>query len=192
MNRNARVDIVLDVGEIAQSVEVSANVGAVDSVSAQVATNVEKRYLAELPSVSRNVLSFAALAPGVQIQNVSVLPALTGVVGTSAVVNGNRTGANVFLLDGSDNSGAFQNAAFQFPSPESVEEVGTSTANTSAEFGKQPGGIFSVVTKSGSNQFHGAAYHYRNNEALNANEWARNKSGSQRPEIGRASCRERV
>jgi len=182
VNRNARVDIVLDVGDVAQSVEVSANAGAVDSVSAQVATNVEKRYLAELPSVSRNVLSFAALAPGVQIQNVSVLPALTGVVGTSAVVNGNRVGANVFLLDGSDNSGAFQNAAFQFPSPESVLEVGTSTANTSAEFGKQPGGIFSVVTRSGSNQFHGAVYHYRDNQALNANEWARNKSGAQRPE----------
>jgi hypothetical protein len=182
VNRNARVDIALEVGEVAQSVEVTANVGAVDSVSAQVATNVEKRYLAELPSVSRNALSYAALAPGVQIQNVSVLPALTGVVGTSAVVNGNRVGANVFMLDGSDNSGAFQNAAFQFPSPESIEEVGTSTASTSAEFGKQPGGIFSVVTKSGTNEFHGSVYHYRNNAALDANEWARNKSGAVRPE----------
>ena len=182
VNRSANVEFVLDIGELTQSVEVSANVGAIDLASAQVATNVEKRYLAELPSGSRNVLTFAALAPGVQVQNETVLPSLTGVVGTSAVVNGNRTGANVFLLDGSDNSGAFQNSAFQFPSPESVEEVGASTANTSAEFGKQPGGIFSVVTKSGTNQFHGVVYHYRNNAALDANGWARNKSGATRPE----------
>lgn len=182
VNRNTRVDILLDVGEVTQSVEVLANSVAVDSVSAQVTTNVDKSYLAELPSASRNVLSFATLAPGVQIQNVTVLPSLTGVVGTSAVVNGNRTGANVFLLDGSDNSGAFQNAAFQFPGPESVQEVSTNTANTSAEFGKQPGGIFSVVTKSGTNQFHGSVYHYRQNAALDANGWARNNSGTKRPE----------
>ena len=178
VNRNTRVDVALQLGQVAETIEVSASTTQIDSVSAQVATNVDKTYVTELPSISRNILAFAEFAPGVQMQNPLVLPALTGVVGTSAVVNGNRTGANVFYLDGSDNSGAFQNSAFQFPNPEAVQEVGVSTANTSAEFGKQPGGIFSVVTKSGTNEFHGSGFYYFHNQALNANTWARNRSGA--------------
>jgi hypothetical protein len=182
VNKNTRVDLTLDLGELSQTVEVTASAGRIDSVSAQVSTNVARTYVSELPTSTRSVLSFAELAPGVQLQNTSILPYLIGVVGTSALVNGNRTGGNVFYLDGSDNSGAFQNTAFQFPNPESVEEVGISTANTSAEFGKQPGGNFSVVTKSGTNDFHGSVFYYFHNSALNANGWARNRSGSARPD----------
>ena len=94
VNRNTRVDVALQLGQVAETIEVSASTTQIDSVSAQVATNVDKTYVTELPSISRNILAFAEFAPGVQMQNQLVLPALTGVVGTSAVVNGNRTGAN--------------------------------------------------------------------------------------------------
>jgi hypothetical protein len=101
--------------------------------------------------------------------------------GTYARVNGGRRGRNVFYLDGSDNTGSFRNSGLQFPNPEAVEEVNVSTSNTSAEFGKQPGGTFNVITKSGTNEFHGSGFYFFRNEALNANSWSRNKSGSARP-----------
>src|SRR3954471_12451771 len=69
---------------------------------------------------------------------------------------------------------------FNFPNPEAVAEVNVSTSNTSAEFGKQPGGVFNIITKSGTNDFHGSAFTYLHNEALNANSWSRNLSGQPR------------
>jgi hypothetical protein len=103
------------------------------------------------------------------------------ITGTSANVNGNRQARNIFYLDGSDNTGPFRNTALQFPNPEAVAEVNISTSNTSAEFGKQPGGVFNIITKSGTNNLHGTAFGYLHNEWLNANTWARNNTGQSRP-----------
>jgi hypothetical protein len=102
--------------------------------------------------------------------------------GSYAKVNGLRQGANVFYLDGSDNTGSFRNGALQFPNPEAVQEVQVSTANTSAEFGKQPGGVFNVVTKSGTNEFHGSGFLFFRNKIFDANTWARNGSKTPRAE----------
>jgi hypothetical protein len=102
------------------------------------------------------------------------------ITGTSANVNGNRQARNVFYLDGSDNTGPFRNTAMQYPNPEAIAEVNVATSNASAEFGKQPGGVFNIITKSGTNDFHGSAFMYLHNEDFNANSWNRNLSGSPR------------
>ena len=130
----------------------------------------------DLPSSTRNALSYAEMAPGVTIQNGA--SQVMNITGTTANVNGNRQARNIFYLDGSDNTGPFRNTALQFPNPEAVAEVNVSTSNTSAEFGKQPGGVFNILTKSGTNEYHGSAFVYLHNEDLNANTWARNLSGS--------------
>ncbi|MBL8232566.1 MAG: TonB-dependent receptor [Bryobacterales bacterium] len=178
VNRTLRLPVTIEIGTVAQAMEVTASTAMVDVTSAKVSTNVEKRYVTELPSNTRNVLTFAELAPGVQI----VRPAsqVTNIEGSYARVNGLRQGANVFYLDGSDNSGSFRNGALQFPNPDTVQEVQVSTANTSAEFGKQPGGVINVITKSGTNQFHGSGFYFFRDEALNANTWARNLTGTSR------------
>jgi len=177
INKTVRVDVTLVVGAVTETVEVSAEVSRVDAVSAQLSTSANTRLITELPSSSRNVLKMAELAPGVSLAG-NEDSQVMNIEGTYANVNGNRQGRNVFYLDGSDNTASFRNSGLQFPNPEAVQEVNVSTSNTSAEFGKQPGGVFNVVTKSGTNQFHGSGFFFFTDSALNANSWARNKSGS--------------
>ena len=179
VNRNTRADLTLQVGQVSESVEVVANAATIDTVSAQVSMNVQRRYIADLPLSSRNSLGFAELAPGVEISGGSQVQ---NIEGTYAGVNGGRRGKNSFYLDGSDNTGSFRNSALQFPNPEAVQEVNVSTSNTSAEFGKQPGGMFNVITKSGTNEIHGSGFYFFRNKAFNANSWSRNKSGSEKPD----------
>lgn len=175
VNRSTRLDLTLEVGSVSETVEVSAQAVRIDSVSAQVSTNVSTKMVIDLPSSTRNALSYAEMAPGVNIVNGG--SQVMNITGTSANVNGNRQARNVFYLDGSDNTGPFRNTALQFPNPEAVAEVNVSTSNTSAEFGKQPGGVFNIITKSGTNEFHGSGFAYLHNEALNANTFNRNLTG---------------
>ncbi len=178
VNKTTRVDLTMQLGSVSETVEISASAVRVDSVSAQVSTNVSEKMVIDLPSGTRNALSYAEMAPGVTIQNGA--SQVMNITGTSANVNGNRQARNVFYLDGSDNTGPFRNTAMQFPNPEAVQEVNVATSNASAEFGKQPGGAFNIITKSGTNTLHGAAFGYLHNEDLNANSWSRNLSGSPR------------
>jgi hypothetical protein len=178
VSRSTRVDVSLEVSAIMQAIEVVATAPAINTSNATVSTNVEARSVTELPNSSRNVLTFLQMAPGVQLTRDT--PQMTNIEGSYARVNGGRSGSNVFSLDGSDNSGAFRNGSLQFPNPEAVQEVQVSTANTSAELGRQPGGIFNVVTKSGTNEFHGSGFYFFREKALNANQWARNRSGVER------------
>ncbi len=179
VNKTNRADITLQVGQVSEAVEVTANVSHIDTVSAQVSISVQRQYIADLPISSRNALGFAELAPGVEVNGSSQVQNIDG---TFAGVNGGRRGKNSFYLDGSDNTASFRNSALQFPNPEAVQEVNVSTSNTSAEFGKQPGGMFNVITKSGTNKLHGSGFYFFRNKAFNANSWSRNKSGSEKPD----------
>jgi outer membrane receptor protein involved in Fe transport len=179
VNKTTRADLTLQVGQVSETVEVVANVSRIDTVSAQVSMNVQRQYISDLPVSTRNSLAFAELAPGVEVNGGSQVQ---NIEGTYAGVNGGRRGKNSFYLDGSDNTGSFRNSALQFPNPEAVQEVNVSTSNTSAEFGKQPGGMFNVITKSGTNELHGSGFYFFRNKVFNANSWSRNKSGSEKPD----------
>jgi hypothetical protein len=110
---------------------------------------------------------------------------LLGVDGTAANVNGARRQQNSFYLDGTDNSGSYRNLGLQTPNPEAIQEVQVTTSTNTAEFGKQPGGYFNVITRSGTNKFDGAVFYFGTDESLNANEWSRNKAGLDRPPSNR-------
>ncbi len=186
INKNTRVDVLLTVGELSNSIEVlaSATTQRIDTRSAQVGTNVAEHYVSELPSFSRNALEYALMAPGVELDTSQIAGGsqVLNIQGTYASVNGNRNQRNSFYLDGSDNSGSYRNSALQFPNPDAVREVQVSTSNTSAEFGRQSGGTFNVVTKSGTNEFHGSGFYFFRNKNLNANSWSRNRNASPRPD----------
>lgn len=178
------VNVRLEVGPVTESVDVSAAAQQIDVVSAQVSTNVEQKLITNLPSYTRNVLTFAELQPGVDVETGFIAGGSQNlnIIGTRATVNGNFSGRNNFYLDGADNTGAFRNNAFQFPNPDTVQEVQISTSNTSAEYGRQVGGVFNVITRSGTNDFHGTGFYFFRNKSLNANEWGRNRSGVERPD----------
>lgn len=180
-NKTAVVNVALQLGAITESVLVSAEAQIVNTVDAQVSTNIDQTYLKELPNYSRNVLQYAQLQPGVEIDasNVAGGSQNLNILGTAASVNGNRSQRNDFYLDGMDSEN-YRNQALQMPNPDTVQEVQVSTSNTSAEYGRQVGGVFNVITKSGTNSFHGTAFYFFRLSDLNAQPYGSTSAPAQK------------
>lgn len=184
VNRVTSLDVTIQPGDVQQAIEVSAAAEIIDTQSSVVRTNVGSKFLTDLPSSSRNPLSFAEMAPGVSMNTGALTGGsqVLGLSGVSANVAGGRQQQNTFYLDGADNSTIRRNEGLQVPNVEAIAEVQVVTNSNSAEYGKQPGGYFNVITKSGSNEFHGTAFGFFRNPSLNANEWQRNRNGLARPD----------
>lgn len=165
--KNAVVDVLIEAGSVDETIVVRAATALIDTRSAVVQTHVDEPMLRALPLASRNALEAAKLAPGVAIDVDRA---------NRANVSGGRTQGNTFYLDGTDNSGPVRNFGLQMPNPEAVQEVQVTSSTNSAEFGRQPGGFFNVITKSGTNTFDGSAFYYGTDERLNANSWERNRN----------------
>jgi hypothetical protein len=171
-SKSVTVNVALQVGAITDTIEVQASVQPINVVDAQVSTNVSEKYIQDLPNYTRNVLEYATMQAGVEVgtgqvaggsQNLNIL-------GTWANVNGNRGQRNNFYLDGMD-SRNYRNEGLQMPNPDAVDEVQISTSNTSAEYGRQVGGVFNVLPKSGTNSLHGSAFYFFREKSLNATPW---------------------
>ena len=160
---NATIDIKLTVGAVAQSVSVTSVAPLVDTQSGTLNRVVDRQRIVDLPLNGRDITQLLTVQAGV-VETVSS----AGVVGNAFTVNGSRnTGVN-FLLDGATNVNSYQNYSGEFPNPDAVEEFGVQTNNFSAEYANATGAVVSVVTKSGTNQFHGSAFEFLRNGALNA------------------------
>jgi hypothetical protein len=166
-NKAVTVNVGLQLGAITETIDVQVSVQPINVVDAQVSLNVGEKYIKELPNYTRNVLSYASMQPGVEVgtgqiaggsQNLNIL-------GTYANVNGNRGQRNNFYLDGMD-SHNYRNEGLQMPNPDAVQEVQISTSNTSAEYGRQVGGVFNVLPKSGTNTFHGSGFYFFRTKGL--------------------------
>lgn len=173
INQALRIDPKLEVGSISETIEVAENAAAVETVNATLGQSVTSRPLLNLPLNGRNVLQLALLQPGVTETN--------PVGGANAPgqfsIAGGRTDSVTFLLDGGINNNLLSNLVVYNPNPDTVAEFRILTSNYSAEYGRNAGGIISVVTKSGTNQFHGSAFEFLRNDALNANTFFRNEQG---------------
>ena len=151
-NRNLQLDATLTLGQVTNEVTVTAGVELIDKESPTLGTTVENRRVEGLPLNGRNVLSLALLQPG-------VFPA-TGSFGTGLGirVNGSRGVENNVTLDGGNNNEvAVGGSIGGQPRPDAVQEFRLLTSNFEAEFGRNTGSIINVVTKSGTNDFHGNA-----------------------------------
>ena len=171
INQALRVDPVLQVGLSSESIEVSVQSSAVETVNHTLGQSVTSRPIVNLPLNGRNVLSLALLQPGVSESNPG-----DGGAGTFNIAGG-KADSVTFLLDGGNNNNLLSNGVVFNPNPEAIAEFRLLTSNYTAEFGRNGGGIISVVTKSGSNSFHGSAYDFLRNNALNANSFFRNRDG---------------
>jgi hypothetical protein len=157
-NRNLVLDAALSVTAGTAQVEVTAGAEQIDRESPTLGTTVENRRIEGLPLNGRNVLNLATLQPGVTItNNVS-----TG-VGTGFRVNGSRSVENNVMLDGSNNNEVASGGIIGgLTRPDAVQEFRLLTSNFEAEFGRNTGSIVNVVTKSGTNEYHGnARFFYR-------------------------------
>jgi hypothetical protein len=177
----ARLDFQLQLGSVTETVEVNAQAVLLDSESSTVGQVIGGRQISELPLLGRNPYALAMLAPGVRPSGgVNNLP-IDQISTVSFMINGQRASSNEFLLDGAPNSAASQNQPVINTNPDSILEFKVETNNFSAEYGRAAGGIFNVVTKSGTNDYHWGVYEFLRNEKLNANDYFANRAGSERP-----------
>src|SRR5579872_1565165 len=154
-NENARVDAKLEVGSVSQEVAVTAEASLVDSRSSTVGTLIDSRRVVDLPINGRNIIALASTLPGVAA--VSAPETFTGDrSGPTVSVSGSRQNENLFLFDGADYNAVFRNTGLNYPPPDALQEVKVLTNSFSAEYGRNAGAVFNVVTKSGTNQVHGA------------------------------------
>ena len=169
INQSLRIDVSLKVGTINEVIDVKSESAMVETVVPTVGGTVTGAPVEDLPLNGRNVLDLALTQPG-------VTPAQPNTFGTAVPsgefsVAGGRDNAVTYLLDGGDNTSVTYGAPVVDPNPDTVAEFRILDNNYTAEFGRSAGGVVSVVTKSGSNQFHGSVFDYLRNDALNANNY---------------------
>ncbi|HEU0141230.1 MAG TPA: carboxypeptidase regulatory-like domain-containing protein, partial [Bryobacteraceae bacterium] len=167
LNQNVRVDARLEVGAVSEAISITAEAPLVDSRSAQLGTLVDSRRVTELPTNGRNVISLAVLLPGAT--SISAPQTFTGDrSGPTVSMSGSRGNQNAFLFDGQHFNAVFRNTGLNYPPPDALQEVKVLTNNFSAEYGRNAGAVFNIVTRSGTNEIHGSLWEFHRNHALNA------------------------
>jgi hypothetical protein len=167
LNEVVTVDITLQLGGATEVVEVTGQPPVVDTTSTQLGAVVNSRDATQLPLNQRDVYQLLQLQPGVQAQignNLFYGSDKPGVV----TVNGGRGRSNNYSVNGGDGNDLFANLPAVQPSPDSVEEFRVISNTFDAEYGRNSGSVINVVTKSGTNEFHGSAYEFFRNAVLNA------------------------
>jgi outer membrane receptor protein involved in Fe transport len=165
--QNVRIDVRLEVGSLTESVVVSAEAPLVDSRSSVIGTLIDSRRVTDLPLNGRNIIGLAALLPGAT--SVSAPQTFTGDrSGPTLNMSGSRANQNLFLFDGQQFNALFRNTGLNYPPPDALQEVKVLTNSFSAEYGRNAGSIFQVVTRSGTNDIHGSLWEFFRNHKLNA------------------------
>jgi hypothetical protein len=183
INTVRRANIVLQVGQVTDTVTVEASAATLQTTKADVAVNLEAKAIENLPlNGYRNYQSLINLVPGATPGNLQ--NAVTDTPGRSLTtnVNGQDRGANNTRLDGAaDILITMPHHAVYVPPVESVETVNISTNNFDAEQGITGGAAVTVATKSGTNEFHGSLFGMHDNSALRAKRWQENRNGQAKP-----------
>ena len=176
VNARQRVDLLLRVGGVGESVQVTGVARAIETESSDRGQVVAHEQIVNLPLNGRAYADLALLSPGVRSSSISTSR------DASFNVNGMRSALNNFILDGVDNNSygtsnqGFSNQVVQV-SPDAVEEFKVQTNNFSAEFGRAGGAVINATFRSGTNQFHGTAWEFNRNTALNATGFFKPTSG---------------
>ncbi|MBI1355466.1 MAG: TonB-dependent receptor plug domain-containing protein [Acidobacteria bacterium] len=186
VNQRARIDVVLELGSVSETVEVSAAGPLLQTEKTELGAVITGEQTVDLPLPTRNFISMTLLVPGVTTTNPSSFNNGRRSGGNGRpYVNGNREQANNFLLDGVDNNQVTGNLTAYQPNIDAIAEFKVITNNASAEFGNFQGGVINVTLKSGSNQLHGSLFEFIQNDKLNANDWARNWQAASNPAVDR-------
>lgn len=169
VNDNVRVDIAMQVGQVTQSVEVSAGAVKVQTESGEITDLISSTQLSQLPVNTRSFFVLATLTAGVS----SAMPDFTlpiPVGGDSSIrFNGNRNDHNIWMIDGGeDYDRGCGGCVTVMPSMDALQEFKVMSSNYGADFGIGSGGTVNMMLKSGTRGFHGTAYEFVRNDALDA------------------------
>ena len=160
----------LQVGLVTEEVTVTAIAGeTLNTTSGELAHVIDTKEVEALPLNGRNYTQVLTLIPGAVVTNPDIFAVTTGLNSTNQVVNGNRADSANLTVDGAFNQASGSNGSLiNNVSPDFIKEVKIETSNFSAEFGRTSGPAFNIVTKGGTNQFHGGAVEYLRNNDLDA------------------------
>ena len=174
VNQTLTLDFTLRVGDVIEVVTVEGSAIEIQASTAELGAVVTTQAVVDLPLNGRNFTQLLRLTPGVSpisvAQNASGFASTTtaGSAFTFPSINGQNNRSNIYLLDGINNIGTFVNSYAVPPIIDGIREFKVQSHNDQAEFGGSLGGIVNVVTKSGTNEFHGALWEFLRNDALDA------------------------
>jgi hypothetical protein len=166
-NQNVKMDIRLSLGSATTDVTVTTEGSTVDSRSATLSTMIDNKLVEDLPINGENVVALAALLPGVT--NVNAPTTSTNErSGPTYSVSGSRNTQNLMLFDGLMWNNLFYNTGIAYPPHPALQEISVLLNNYTAQYGRNSGSIFNVLTKEGTNSFHGEVWDYFHNTSLDA------------------------
>ncbi len=172
------VDALLDVGAVTETVEVVASVAGVQTETATVGRTVEAQQIDKLILNGRNPVLLALLKPGVR-RGSSMASFSYAMTSGGYTINGSRSQDNLITNDGAVATRTRSNGtAIGAVDLDQVQEIQILTANYKAEYGRSAGGQIRIITKGGTQNFHGSFYEYFRNDNIDANSWERNAAGN--------------
>jgi hypothetical protein len=165
INQALRIDFKMEVGAESQTVDVGAEAAPVETVNPTLGQSITGRTLTDMPLNGRDMLDLALLQPGVTESNDDNSGA-----GNYSIAGG-RTDSVTFLLDGGNNNDLLDNSNVLDPNPDAIAEFRILTSDYTAEYGRNGGGVISIVTKSGTNSIHGSLFEFIRNRDFDANDY---------------------
>ena len=171
VSENKVVNLDVQVGQVSETVTVSSDAAPVETRSGEVSSLITEKQVTELPLNGRNYAQLALMVPGVSPANGGGFS--TGGTGLDShvdmSVNGNQSNANMWTVDGVNNMDVGSNATLLvFPSIDSIQEFRVERNSFSAEYGQAQGAVINLITKGGSNQFHGAGFEFLRSDKFNS------------------------
>lgn len=171
-----RLDLTLELGEVKEAVEVTGAAPLLESATPTMSTVIGNQKITQLPLLNRNIITLAALAPGVRpVGAFGGLP-VSSFDGARMSISGGQPATNNLMIDGIAAENFTSGGLNIFLSVDATEEFRIVTRNPSAEYGRTGGGVVNIVSKSGTNEYHGSAYEFVRNRAFNAGDFFFNRN----------------
>lgn len=179
VNDNATIDATLALGGVADAVTVAASAPLIETQNGTLKGLVDRQRIVDLPLNGRDITQLMSTQAGVISQSQSSSE------GNAFVVNGSRGNGVAYTLDGGMNTDSYRNYSGLFPNPDAIQEFSVQTNNFSAEYSNATGAVVNVITRSGTNQFHGTLFEFLRNGDLNArNFFAATRDSLKRNQFG--------
>ena len=184
VTETAALNIRLQVGTVSETVEVDTAAEQVQTESSALGHVINGEEVRSLPLVTRNYTQILGLSPGVSAEIFNAGEIGRGGIDDNLVVSGGHSSDNNFQMNGVEindlqGSGHFSGGV-AIPNPDSIQEFKVQTSQYDATYGRDAGGNVDVVTKGGTNKYHGSLWEFFRNEQLNANDYFRNQTGQPR------------
>jgi hypothetical protein len=184
VTETTRLNVQLEVGAERQTVEVHANAELLNTEQSTLGNVVDQKEVGELPLVTRNYSQILGLSPGVSAETFSAGEIGRGGVDDNFVTGGSAASDNNYQMNGVEindwQSSGHYSGGVATPNPDSIQEFKVQTSQYDASYGRNAGANVDVLTKMGTNSWHGNVWEYFRNEALNANDFFRNMTGEPR------------